>query len=53
MTRLDLLTPAGLMVAMLPELVVTAAAVIVLLVTAWRHQTAADSRLAEIGRAHV
>ena len=46
MTRLDLLTPAGLMVAMLPELVVTAAAVIVLLVTAWRHQTAADSRLA-------
>ncbi len=46
MTGLDLLTPSGLMVAMLPELVVTLAAVIVLLINAWRHQTAADSRFA-------
>lgn len=46
MNGLDLQTPSGLMLAMLPELVVTAAAVVVMLVNAWRHQTAADSRFA-------
>ena len=46
MNGLDLQAPSGLMLAMLPELVVIAAAVVVLLVNAWRHQTAADSRFA-------
>ncbi len=46
MNGLDLATPAGVMLALLPELVVIAASLVVLLVNAWRHQTAADSRLA-------
>jgi NADH-quinone oxidoreductase subunit N len=46
MNALDLRTPIGVTLAILPELVVTAAALVVLLVNAWRHQTAADSRLA-------
>ncbi len=46
MTALDLRTPSGVMLAMVPELVISAVAVIVLLVNAWRHKTAADSRLA-------
>ncbi len=46
MNGLDLHTPSGVMVAIMPELVLTAAALIVLLVNAWRHQTADDSRLA-------
>ncbi len=46
MTGLDLATPFGVTIALLPEITVTAAALIVLLLNAWRHQTAADSRLA-------
>jgi NADH-quinone oxidoreductase subunit N len=46
MNGLDLFTPAGVMVAMLPELVIIAVALIGLLLVAWRHRTAADSRLA-------
>jgi len=41
---LDLDTPLGITVALLPELVLTLAAVVALLATAWRHQTAADAR---------
>ncbi len=46
MTGLNLTTPAGTVIALLPELVVTGAALVVLLINAWRHQTAADSKLA-------
>ncbi len=46
MTGLNLTTPTGTLIALLPELVVTATALIVLLLNAWRHQTAADSKLA-------
>ncbi len=46
MNRVDLSTPWGLMVALLPELVLTGWALIVLLVVSWRHQDARDSRLA-------
>lgn len=46
MNTLDLLTPGGVMLALLPELVVIATAVIVLLINAFRHRDAADSRLA-------
>ena len=46
MTQIDLGTPTGAMLALLPELLVTGWALIVLLVVAWRHETAADSRLA-------
>ena len=46
MNALDLHTPAGVTLAMLPELAVVATALVVLLVNAWRHQSAADSRLA-------
>jgi len=42
---LDLDTPLGITLALLPELVLTLAAVVALLATAWRHTTAADSRL--------
>ncbi|MBA3574708.1 MAG: NADH-quinone oxidoreductase subunit N, partial [Pseudonocardiales bacterium] len=40
----DLSTPVGALVALLPELVLTAWALVVLLVVAWRHRTARDSR---------
>lgn len=46
MTPLDLRTPAGVTLALLPEVILTAAALVVLLVNAWRHESAADSRLA-------
>jgi len=46
MTRLDLGTPWGVTVALLPELLLTGWALVVLLVVSWRHQTAEDSRLA-------
>ena len=46
MIGLNLATPSGATIALLPELVVTAAALVVLLISAWRHQTAADSKLA-------
>ncbi|MEO8226433.1 MAG: NADH-quinone oxidoreductase subunit N [Gemmatimonadota bacterium] len=46
MTLLDMTTPAGVTIALLPEIVLSASAVLVLLVISWRHETAADSRLA-------
>jgi NADH-quinone oxidoreductase subunit N len=46
MTRLDLSTPWGVALALLPEVVLSAWALVVLLVVAWRHRTAEDSRLA-------
>ena len=46
MSGLDLTTPVGVVLALLPELVVTLGALVVLLVNAWHHRTAADSRLA-------
>ena len=46
MNRIDLGSPLGIAVALLPEILLTAWALIVLLVVAWRHRTAQDSRLA-------
>ncbi|HET6578127.1 MAG TPA: proton-conducting transporter membrane subunit, partial [Gemmatimonadales bacterium] len=46
MTRIDLGSPTGVMLALMPELLLTGWALIVLLVVAWRHETAEDSRLA-------
>ncbi len=46
MIRLDLGTPWGVTVALLPEVLLCAWALIVLLVVSWRHTTAEDSRLA-------
>jgi NADH-quinone oxidoreductase subunit N len=46
MTRLDLTTPLGITLALLPEILLTTWAIIVLLVVSWRHQTEEDSRLA-------
>ncbi len=46
MSPLDLATPLGITVALLPEIVLSAGALIVLLVLSWRHRTAGDSRLA-------
>ena len=46
MTRLDLSTPWGIMVALLPEILLSGWALVVLLVVSWRHRTAEDSRLA-------
>jgi NADH-quinone oxidoreductase subunit N len=46
MNRLDLSTPWGVTLALLPEVILTAWALIVLLVVSWRHETAEDSRLA-------
>lgn len=43
---LDLTTPAHLALALLPELVLTAWSVVLLLLVGWRHRTAADLRLA-------
>jgi NADH-quinone oxidoreductase subunit N len=43
---LDLAASHDLLQALLPELVLTAAGMVVLLVIAWRHRTAADLRLA-------
>lgn len=43
---LDLTVPGDLLLALLPELVLTAWAVVLLLVVGWRHRTAADLRLA-------
>lgn len=43
---IDLLSPGGVAIALLPELVLTGWALIVLLVVAWRHTSPADSRLA-------
>ena len=46
LTTLDLSTPLGLSAALAPELFLTGAALIVLLFVAWRHSTAADTRMA-------
>lgn len=46
MSTLDLTTPLGVTLALLPEIAVTAAALVVLLAAAWRHRGAADSRRA-------
>lgn len=43
---IDLSTPLGVTTALLPEVVLSVAALAVLLLTAFRHTTAADSRLA-------
>ncbi|MGH7561081.1 MAG: NADH-quinone oxidoreductase subunit N [Gemmatimonadales bacterium] len=45
MSPLDLTTPGGVTLALLPEIVLTVAALIALLLNAWRHTTPADSRL--------
>ena len=46
MTRLDLGTPWGVTLALLPEVLLCAWALVVLLVVSWRHRTVEDSRLA-------
>ncbi len=46
MNRIDLGSPVGVAIALLPEILLSAWALIVLLVVSWRHQTAQDSRLA-------
>jgi len=46
MDTLDLSTPLGLIASIVPETVLTAASLVVLLLVAWRHATAADSRRA-------
>jgi NADH-quinone oxidoreductase subunit N len=46
MIRLDLSTPWGVTIALLPEVLLCAWALLVLLVVSWRHQSAEDSRLA-------
>jgi NADH-quinone oxidoreductase subunit N len=46
MGTLDLTTPLGLLTAILPETVLTAASLVVLMLSAWRHATPADSRRA-------
>ncbi len=43
---IDLSTPGGLTLGLLPEVVLTLAALAVLLVVSWRHRGPADSRLA-------
>jgi NADH-quinone oxidoreductase subunit N len=43
---LDLSTPLGILLAITPEVVLSLCALVVLLVVAWRHDGAADSRLA-------
>ena len=46
MTRIDLSTPWGVTVALLPEVLLCGGALVVLLVVSWRHRTEEDSRLA-------
>ncbi len=46
MNAIDLTTPLGITQALLPELILSGSALIVLLVVAWRHRTPADTRLA-------
>lgn len=41
---IDLSSPSGAALALLPEIVLTGWALVVLLVASWRHRTAADSR---------
>ena len=44
--QLDMTTPMGVTLGLLPEIVLTGWSLVVLLVVAWRHETEADSRLA-------
>jgi NADH-quinone oxidoreductase subunit N len=44
--QLDMSTPQGVTLGLLPEILLSGWALIVLLVVSWRHETAADSRLA-------
>lgn len=46
MIQLDLSTPEGITLGLLPEILLSGWALIVLLVASWRHGTAEDSRLA-------
>jgi NADH-quinone oxidoreductase subunit N len=46
MMELDLATPTGVLYGALPEILLTAWSLVVLLVVSWRHSTAEDSRLA-------
>ncbi|HEU5171569.1 MAG TPA: NADH-quinone oxidoreductase subunit N [Gemmatimonadales bacterium] len=46
MSPLDLRSPLGATLALLPEVVLTASTLVVLLLVAWRHQGARDSQLA-------
>jgi NADH-quinone oxidoreductase subunit N len=46
MNTIDLMTPLGVTMALLPELILVITALIVLLVAGWRHSSAQDSRLA-------
>ena len=45
-TVIDLATPGGVTLALLPEVLLTVGALVVLLVISWRHRGASDSRLA-------
>ncbi len=45
MMRLDLSTPGGVALALLPEIVLSAWSLVVLLVLSWRHRNEQDSRL--------
>ena len=45
MMPIDVRTPLGATLALLPEIALSIGALVVLLVNAWRHKTAADSRL--------
>ena len=46
MNQLDMSTPYGITLGLLPEVLLTAWSLIVLLVASWKHETVADSRLA-------
>jgi len=46
MNQLDLSTPEGVALGLLPEILLTGWSLVVLLVASWRHGTPADSRLA-------
>jgi NADH-quinone oxidoreductase subunit N len=46
MNRLDLSSPIGVTLALLPEVLLCGWTLVVLLVVSWRHETAEDSRLA-------
>ncbi|HLB55343.1 MAG TPA: hypothetical protein VJK71_09565, partial [Gemmatimonadales bacterium] len=46
MRPLDIRVPGDAALALLPEILLSVGALVVLLVNAWRHRTPADSRLA-------
>ncbi|MGH7534204.1 MAG: hypothetical protein ACREMG_01320, partial [Gemmatimonadales bacterium] len=46
MSALDLMTPSGVTLALLPEVLLSAWILVVLLVIAWRHERVEDSYLA-------